>query len=138
MADTVLDPRAVFALVRERWLANGPGVDARLLAEDAVVEFPFALPGRPARFEGREQFLDFARPEQAALGVRFENIRDVVIHDTSDPEVIVAEYVMAGTLTASGQHAAAAFVSVLRVRAGRIVHWREYQNPVAMAAVAVQ
>jgi ketosteroid isomerase-like protein len=44
----------------------------------------------------------------------------------------------AGTLIASGQQAAAAFVSVLRVRAGRIVHWREYQNPLAMAAVAVQ
>ncbi len=110
-------------------------MDADLLAEDAVIEFPFALPGRPARFEGREQFLEFAQPEQAALPVRFDDIRDVVIHDTTDPEVIVVEYVMAGTFTTTGQQAEAPFVSVLRVRDGRIVLWREYQNPLAMAAV---
>jgi ketosteroid isomerase-like protein len=137
MAEIVpaLGPREVFALARERWLTNVPGVDADLLADDVVVEFPFAPPDRPSRFDGRAQFLAFAEPQQAALPVRFDAVRNVVVHDTADPEVIVVEYVIAGTFTTTGHQAAAPFVSVLRVRDGKVVHWREYQNPLAMAAV---
>ena len=135
MAETALGPRDVFALVRRRWLANRPDLDEDLLADDAVVEFPFAPPGRPSRFDGRARFLDFARPQRAAFPVRFDDVRDVVVHDTADPEVIVVEYVMAGTLTTTGSQAAAPFISVLRVRDGKVVHWCEYQNPLAMAAI---
>lgn len=136
MTTHALGPRDVFALVRQGWLDNEPGVGGDLLADDAVVEFPFAPPGRPGRFDGRDEFLAFARPQRAALPVRFEAVRDVVVHDTADPEVIVVEYVIAGVLTTTGQPAAAPFVSVLRIRDGKIVHWREYQNPLVMAAIA--
>lgn len=128
-------PREVFAMARDRWLDNVPWMDGDMFADDAVVEFPFAPPGRPSRFEDRAAFLAYAQPERASLPVRFDAIRDVVIHDTADPEVIVVEYVMVGTFTVTGQQAAAPFVSVLRVRNGKIAHWREYQNPLAMAAV---
>jgi uncharacterized protein len=57
-----------------------------LLAADAVIEEPFALPGRPRRFRGREEFLAFARAGRAALPVRFEECREIAIHDTADPE----------------------------------------------------
>jgi ketosteroid isomerase-like protein len=65
----------------------------------------------------------FARPRRAAIPVRFEAVCDGIIHDTTDPEVIVVEYELAGTVTATGRRAAAPFIGVLRVRDGR-----EYQN----------
>lgn len=132
---TPLGPREVFDLARQRWMRNEPGLDADLLDRDIVIELPFAPPGRPPRYQGRDRFLAFAAPERAALPVRFEDVRDVVVHDTADPEVIVVEYVLAGTITTTGRQAAAPFITVLRVRDGRITHWREYQNPLVMAEV---
>ncbi|GAA0380755.1 hypothetical protein Acor_02380 [Acrocarpospora corrugata] len=128
-----LGPREVFALMRQAWLGQIDS-DPRLLAEDVVIETPFAPPGRPRRFEGRAEFLAFAAPQRENFPVRFEEVRDVVIHDTADPEVIVAEYTLAGVVTTTGHRASAPFVSVLRVRDGQTVHWREYQNPLAVAA----
>jgi ketosteroid isomerase-like protein len=125
-------PRAVFARLREYLLAPDPGDLADLWAEDVVVETPFS-PGGPQRIRGRAELLALARAGRAALPVRFEEVRDVVVHETADPEVIVVEYEIAGTVTATNRPAAAGFIGVLRVRNGQVVHWREYQNVLAMA-----
>lgn len=105
-----------------------------LCAEDIVVETPFARPGSPTRIEGREQWLSFAKAGRAALPVRFEACHDLAVHETSDPDVIVVEYELDGTVTTTGTRASAAFVGVLRVRNGQVAHWREYQNLPAIAA----
>jgi uncharacterized protein len=128
---TVPGPREVFERMRQEWLGKTSGADH--LAEDVVIETPFAPPGRPRRFEGRQQFLDFAGPERAAFPVRLDEVRHVVIHETTDPEVIIAEYELAGIHTTTGRRGAAPFIGVLRVRNGKAVHWREYQNVLAIA-----
>ena len=129
-------PRDIFERMRRHWLENPGGIGGEL-AEDAVIEIPFAPSGRTRRYEGREAFLHFAGPEQAAFvrEFRFDEVRDVVIHETTDPEVIVVEYELAGTVIATGHQAASAFIGILRARDGKIVHWREYQNTLAMIEV---
>jgi ketosteroid isomerase-like protein len=57
----------------------------------------------------------------------------VVIHDTADPHTIIAEYVMAGTVTTTGRQSSAPFVVILTVRDGKIVRWPEYQDTLGMA-----
>jgi hypothetical protein len=64
-SSAVLGPREVFVRVQQRWLDNDPGLEADLLADNAVIELPFAAPGRPSRFAGREEFLAFARPARS-------------------------------------------------------------------------
>lgn len=128
----LLGPRDVFEHMQQQWLGKADP-DADLLADDAIVEEPFAPPGRPKRFEGREEFRAFAEPQRAAFPVRFEEVRNVVIHDTTDPEVIIVEYELAGTVTTTGRRAAAPFIGVLRVRDGKTMLWREYQNVLAIA-----
>jgi uncharacterized protein len=132
-ARTAMGPREVFARMREQWLGNAVNPMGRLLAEDAVIETPFAPPGRPRRFEGREEFLAFAEAGRAALPVRFEECREIAVHDTADPEVIVVEYELAGTVTTTGRRAAAPVIGVLRVRDGQVAGWREYQDALAIA-----
>lgn len=127
-------PREVFQHMQRQWLGTDSDRFGDLLADDVVIEMPFALPGRPSRFLGREAFLAFAAPQRAAFPVRFEEVRNVVIHETADPQVIVVEYELAGTVTTTGRKAAAPFIGVLRVRDGKIAHWREYQNMPAIAA----
>jgi uncharacterized protein len=128
-----MGPREVFARMRQQWLGNAVNPMDSLLAADAVIEEPFAPPGRPRRFRGREEFLAFAEAGRAALPVRFEECREIAIHDTADPEVIVVEYELAGTVTTTGCRAAVPFIGVLRVRDGQITGWREYQDAVAIA-----
>jgi ketosteroid isomerase-like protein len=120
--------------MRRQGLSPDDGWFGDLLADDAVVELPFAPPGRPTRFEGREPFLAFAGPQRAAFPARFEEVRNVVVHDTADPEVIVVEYELAGTVTTTGRPASAPFIGVLRVRDGKIAAWREYQHTAAITA----
>jgi uncharacterized protein len=130
---TAMGPREVFARMREQWLGNAVNPMDSLLADNAVIETPFAPPGRPRRFEGREEFLAFAQAGRAGLPVRFEECREIAVHDTADPEVIVVEYELAGTVTTTGRRAAAPFIGVLRVRDGQVTGWREYQDAVAIA-----
>lgn len=126
-------PREVFAYMRQQWLTNDPEAGDTLLAEDAVVETPFAAPGHRRRFEGRAEFLAFATAGRPSLPVRFEQCRELAIHETTNPEVIIVEYELAGTVTTTGRHASAPFIGVLRVRAGLITEWREYQHTLGIA-----
>jgi ketosteroid isomerase-like protein len=137
-ASANLTPRDAYARFQEVLLGNAPELADDLYAEDVVVELPFARPGMPRRFEGRAAFSSFASAGRVALPMRLEGFRNVVIHDTADPEVIIAEYDLAGTVTTTNRQASESFVLVLRVRDGRIVHLREYQNVLGMAAALGQ
>ncbi|TCC02480.1 nuclear transport factor 2 family protein [Kribbella soli] len=54
------------------------------------------------------------------------------MNETLDPEVAVVEYELAGEIATTGERGSARFIGVLRVRDGRIVGWREYQNTSAI------
>ena len=128
-----MTPREVFDRMRAHWIANEITFDADFLAADAVLEMPFAVPGRPGRIVGRDDILTFVRAGHAALPFRFDDCRILAVHDTADPATIVVEYELAATMTATGMSAAATFIGVLTVHEGRISCWREYQNPLAIA-----
>ncbi|MFF5084829.1 nuclear transport factor 2 family protein [Actinoplanes sp. NPDC000266] len=128
-----MTPAEIFHSMRDRWLANQPTFDPAVLADDVVVETPFAAPGHPARVEGKHQVLDFTSKGQAAFPVRFDDCRHIIVHRTADPEVIVVEYELVGTHTTTGVTAAAPFIAVLRTHDGKLAHWREYQHTMAIA-----
>lgn len=131
-AQPPIGPHEVFVRMQQGWL--NPKGDEDLLAEDAVIELPFAGPGLPKRFEGRSSFLAFAAPERAAFPVRFDEVRNVLVHDTADPEVIVVEYELVGTLLTTGAQSSARFIGVLRARGGKVAAWREYQDTMHIRA----
>jgi len=114
-----------------------PFRDFSHLAPEVVIETPFAPPNRQKRIEGKAAFLATTQADRESLPVRFEDVKNVVVHETADPEVVIAEYTITGTLLPSGASASADFITVARVRDGLIVHWREYQDGLAMAAAAV-
>lgn len=105
--------------------------DVEVWAPDAVIEQPFAA-GGPSRIEGRDNFLAATKASRGSLPVRFEEMRDVVIHDTTDPDKIIVEYELVGTLLTTGKRASASFVAVMEVRDGLVTLWREYQNTPAI------
>jgi uncharacterized protein len=121
--------------VVQRLIAGVPARDwsalPYLYAEDAVVEQPMALP-RPVRLVGRAALVQhFAAASRLPLEMRATN---VVLHDTSDSEVVIAEFDYDARNVASGTRFTVANVFVVRVRHGLIVTSRDYSNQVLFAA----
>ena len=106
---------------------------ADLYAESAVVELPFAQPGG-LRLVGREQIAQhFARAGRAPFRLRPINIK---LHQTTDPEVVVAEYDYQGEMGSTGGKFVVANVQIVRVRNGLIVSSRDFHDHARMAAAA--
>lgn len=101
---------------------------ADLYAVDAVHEFPLLFPGMPERLVGREQIRATYTAAWAAASqvVTLEEIRNVVVHQTADPEVIVVEQEIAGTVSTTGRRIDAFGVLVMRIHDGLLVHVRDY------------
>ncbi|MEV6346649.1 nuclear transport factor 2 family protein [Actinoplanes sp. NPDC051851] len=129
-----MTPHQIFDRMRAEWLSGAPTYDGAMLADDVVTELPFAPPGRPTRLEGKQAVIELARAGRASFPVRFDDCRDVVIHETADPDVIIVEYELVGTHTATGVQSSAPFIGVLRTRDGLLAGWREYQHTMAIAA----
>ena len=105
----------------------------QLYAETTDVRHPMAPGGRLPPLLSRDALREhFARGAELVGSVRYrpENVR---IHETADPEVIVAEFEYAGEESAAGEPFAVACVFVLRVRDGQIVESRDYIDHAAMA-----
>ncbi|MEU1844273.1 nuclear transport factor 2 family protein [Micromonospora sediminicola] len=121
--------------VVERILRAGRDGDVeafvKLMAPEGYIEWPFRPAGVPGRVQGRA---DVRRHLVEAAGtlVTFDEYRDVVIHETLDPEVIVVEYDAVGTLVASGAPFAQTVIAVFRVRDGLVVSYRDYINPLPL------
>ncbi|MFI5915534.1 nuclear transport factor 2 family protein [Dactylosporangium sp. NPDC051541] len=125
-------PRELFDRMANEWLTRPTEVTGDQFADDVVIEMPFAPPGARNRFASKQDFLDFARPQRAAFPARIDECRVIAVHDTADPGTIVVEYELSGVAHKDGARSAAAFVLVLTARAGKITHWREYQDVAAM------
>jgi uncharacterized protein len=106
-----------------------------LYAEDAVVEYPFALPSGPARLAGRSAISRyFAAVARLPLDLKAHHI---MLHETRDPEVVIAEYDYDGLVTTTGHSFQVSNIQVSRVRDGQIVSSRDYHDhPVLADAIA--
>jgi len=123
-----LGPHEVFELQRRTVVDYDMAGQADLFAEDGVMEFPFAPPGFPRRLAGREQIasvLAAAVEPVRASGRRLTGYHSLVVHDTADPEVLIAEFEVHGR-TADGDTYELPYVQVFRIRDGRIVSLRDY------------
>jgi ketosteroid isomerase-like protein len=129
-----LAPLDLLDRLRAAISAFGPGGFVDLLAEDAVVEFPFAPAGGPRRLLGREAVRAYFAQLQNAPQLDFEELRAMAVHRTEDPEVIVAELELVGTRKGSAQRFRLPSIAVIRVRRGRIAGYRDYYNPAAAQA----
>jgi uncharacterized protein len=130
----MLSPREVFEEL-VRGIAEGRWDElANRYAEDTVVEHPFALPV-PTRIEGRA---GIRRHFSRALPLEFLKAEVTAVHETADPEVIVAEYDYDLRAKPTGREFRVANIQVLRVRDGLIVASRDFRNHAAVAAAITQ
>ncbi|MFJ7210771.1 nuclear transport factor 2 family protein [Amycolatopsis sp. NPDC098790] len=124
------ETRAVFdrflaASVENRWddLAD-------CYAEDVVLEMPFTLPGAPRVTNGREELR--RRFRRAGASRRITKAANVVVHETTDPSVLVAEFDLHQEM--AGESFVATYVMVMTIKDGLITHTRDYTDTAAAAA----
>lgn len=124
-----MTPKQVYERQLHLALAGDRVAQLELYALDAVVEAPFAPAGMPNRFEGRDQILamslalDAARPADLRI---VEDLSHLVVHETVDPEVVIAEIDAVAELPGADLRVQVRQVHVVRVRDGQIVHLKDY------------
>ncbi len=100
-------------------------------AEDVVIELAFTPAGAPKLTHGREELR--SRFKAAGAVRRLTKADNVVVHETSDPAVLVAEFDLHNEWLADGSTFVSSYVMVLTVRDGEIVHSRDYSDTAAAA-----
>jgi ketosteroid isomerase-like protein len=126
-------PRQVLEGFHRAMLHKSADELAGLFAVDAVYEFPLLNPSRPERYRSREDLHAGFRAAWERVPVRIDEFRNVVVHETTDPEVIVSEQEAVATVLTNGRTFALPFLLVIRVRDGRIVHLRDYSDTLRAA-----
>ncbi|MFC5143606.1 nuclear transport factor 2 family protein [Streptomyces aureoversilis] len=103
-----------------------------LWAEHGVMEFPFAPPGWPERLEGREAIAAYMRdyPDHIDL----HGFPDLKIHETTDPETVVAEMRGVGRMVTTGSPFDMTYIAVVTAQDGRFASYRDHWNPLAVQA----
>ncbi|MFF7590389.1 nuclear transport factor 2 family protein [Kitasatospora purpeofusca] len=101
-----------------------------LFADDVVMEFLYAPPGTPPALHGRQAIIDSFRGYGRIITL--ERMSDSEVYPTTDPGVVVLEYAGHGTGVATGRPYHQRYVSIVTIRERRIVHWRDYSNPLVV------
>lgn len=126
-------PREVF-LALVNGVADGrwdelPG----LYAERTDVVHPFD-PLRAPALRTRDELREHFRPTGGGPTLH-RRPAAITIHETTDPEVIVAEFEYQGTVAETGEEFALPGIFVMRVRDGEIVSSRDYFDHVTAARI---
>ncbi|MCX5084165.1 nuclear transport factor 2 family protein [Streptomyces sp. NBC_00401] len=135
-ADTsaVRTPREVLNRYYQAMLDKSPDDLADLYAMDAVHEFPFTSPGFPPRYEGREAVRAGYRAAWRASPVHVQEVRRIAAYETGDPEVIIAEHVVVGTLSTRRTSFTVPGLLVLHIHSGLITRARDYMDSLSVVS----
>jgi uncharacterized protein len=98
-----------------------------LFADSAVVEFPYAS-NSPKRLEGKSTIYNYIKDVTAQMqDLVFTNIHTYL---TTNPNVLFAEVHGEAVIVTTGKHYQQDYVMRLETKDGKIIHYREYWNPI--------
>ncbi|MEV0072549.1 MULTISPECIES: nuclear transport factor 2 family protein [unclassified Amycolatopsis] len=101
-----------------------------LLAEDLVTEFVVTVPGYPKRVEGRAALAELYRGYGDAIVL--DGAGDLAVHHDREKSVVTLEYSVRGRIVETGRPYENRFVSIVTVADGKVVHWRDYLDSLAV------
>jgi ketosteroid isomerase-like protein len=128
-------PREVALRLLQAAISPHPEDMADCYAAEVVIEMPFAIPGiMPQRTQTTREDLR-ARFASGSAIRRYTNLDRSVIHETTDPEVIIADYDLHGHLVATGETFTMSYLMILTIRDGQITRSRDYTDPIAGARI---
>lgn len=126
-------PREVLRRFHAAMHARSADALADLYAPDAIHEFSFAVPHRPPRYVGQAEVRAGYRDAWRDHPLDIDAIEDVFVHEATDPDVVIGQWRLRGSLRATGAPIEATGLLVLRVRSGQIVHCRDFMDALGLA-----
>lgn len=103
-----------------------------LFAPDGLMEFPLATGDATSEVRGRSALHDYLDDYASILDIRS---LDRIVHVTTDPEVVIAEFTADGVVVATDLPYRMVYIAVISVRDGAIVRYRDYWNPAAVVDI---
>jgi ketosteroid isomerase-like protein len=120
-----------FRVIREGLDGFADGEDFfDLLADDVVFDYVISVPGYPRRVEGRHNIIDLYGNYDDYMTVRTAN--DLRVYRDPEASVVVLEYEVHGESVPTGRPYNNRFVSIITVKDGKVTHWRDYLDPIAV------
>jgi ketosteroid isomerase-like protein len=98
------------------------------VAEKAIFEFRYNIPGFTNKIEGREAYMDWFGGYTNILHSA-DNLR---VHKTTKPNVIILEYEVHGVVPSTGKAYDNRFCSIITIENRKIIHWRDYMDSLAV------
>ena len=122
-----------FPAMLRRVLGNrlSPGAETfpDMFAVDGVLEYPFAPPGLNTPITGRDAII--ANFRRLARLLQVDEVADVVEIEVKDPNMVVLEFSGRGKGVVTNEPYEQRYISVIQMRNGAIVHYKDYWNPIA-------
>ncbi len=100
-----------------------------MFAVDGVLEYPYAPPGLNTPIAGRDAII--ANFQRIRKLLRIDGVANVFEIGVSDPDVVVLEFSGRGEGLITKEAYDQRYISVIRLRDGKIVHYKDYWNPIA-------
>ncbi len=129
MSDSEATVRAILAL------AGAMDLDgiAAYLADDVVMELPFAPAPMRRAYEGKDAVVDFQRRARGSFSLFSMTVER--LHLTADPRVVIAQHSSVGVAASTGRDYRNGYVTVFEFDDdGNVRRWCEYYNPDAVRA----
>ncbi len=100
------------------------------IAADAVFEYVISVPGYPRRIVGREAVAELYSGYGETMVLHGSD--ELAVHRDREASVVVLEYAVHGRAVRTGHAYDNHFVSVITIKDRKIIHWRDYLDPVAV------
>jgi ketosteroid isomerase-like protein len=130
MSEHVRTTRETVELVLRTIIEGSRDDVADLYAEDVVITSPFVA---EELRESRGNAALRTRMKSFAQYLDYSEVKNVTIHETTDPQVAVAEFTTVGTLVPTGEPFELASINVIRVVDGLITESRDHSDGLAAA-----
>ena len=131
-------PRDVLSLYHRALEARSADQVAELYSPDAVHEFSVPVPHRPPVCHGREAVRAAYRTAWAKDPLVIESLQKTFVRQAhDDPEVVIGQWQIHGTLLATGERVNVNGLLFLQVRNGLIVHARDFLDGLEAALAKV-
>jgi len=120
-----------FGVIREGLKGLVDGEDYfDLLSDDVVFEYVISVPGYPRRVQGRQSIIDLYSGYDDYMRVHSaDNLR---IYRDPEASIVVLEYEVHGESVQIRRPYNNRFVSIITVTNTKVVHWRDYLDPIAV------
>ena len=101
-----------------------------MVADDIVIQVPFAALGMPERIEGRAQFVGGLR----FIPNMFKEFKLTIgeVYDCPEDDIVAFEQTSRGTFAVDGSEYANRYMMLFGFRDGKIRLWKEYYNSQVM------